>query len=86
MATSGAVFYDRGEERTTAPCEHGRLHQAMLVALQQRRVHPLKPTLHPMRRVHCPLCVQQAPFIDCVQRLHFRLARKTLLMERALLC
>ncbi|KAK9908284.1 hypothetical protein WJX75_005446 [Coccomyxa subellipsoidea] len=49
VATSGAVFYDRGEERTTAPCEHGRLHQAMLVALQQRRVHPLKPTLHPMR-------------------------------------
>lgn len=51
MATSGAVFFDRGSERTTAPCEFAKLHSAMLVALQQRRVHPLKHTLQPMRYV-----------------------------------
>jgi len=51
VATSGAVFYDRGEQRTTRPCEHAKLHSALLIALQQRRVHPLKPTLQPMR---CP--------------------------------
>lgn len=49
VATSGAVFYDRGEQRTTRPCEHAKLHSALLIALQQRRVHPLKPTLQPMR-------------------------------------
>lgn len=51
VAVSGAVFFDRGSERTTAPCEFAKLHSAMLVALQQRRVHPLKHTLQPMRRV-----------------------------------
>ncbi len=51
VAMSGAVFFDRGSERTTAPCEFAKLHSALLVALQQRRVHPLKHTLQPMRCV-----------------------------------
>ena len=49
LSTSGRVLYDRGEDRTTHPCEPLALHGAMIAALQQRRVQPLKPTLHPMR-------------------------------------
>ena len=54
IATSGAVFCDRGEERSTHPCEPMKLHSAMLVALQQRRVQALRPLLHPMRCAPVP--------------------------------
>jgi hypothetical protein len=55
IATSGNVFCDRGDERTTHPCEPLKLHSAMLVALQQRRVQALKPILHPMRCAQDPM-------------------------------
>ena len=49
VSTAGRVFYDQGSERMTHPCAPLKLHSALHVALQQRRVEPLRSIIHPMR-------------------------------------
>ncbi len=55
VSHAGRVFYDQGSERMTHPCAPVKLHAAMHVALQQRRIEPLRSIIHPMR---CVLCSQ----------------------------
>jgi len=49
VSMAGRVFYDQGSERMTHPCAPLKLHGAMHVALQQRRVDPLRSVIHLMR-------------------------------------
>lgn len=46
---AGRVFYDQGSERMTHPCAPVKLHAALQMALQQRRIEPLRSIIHPMR-------------------------------------
>ena len=49
VSHASRVFYDQGSERMTHPCAPVKLHAAMHVALQQRRIEPLRSIIHPMR-------------------------------------
>ena len=49
VGMAGRVFYDQCSERMTHPCAPLKLHAAMHVALQQRRIEPLRSIVHPMR-------------------------------------
>lgn len=65
VSVAGRVFCDQGAGRMTHACAPLKLHAAMHVALQQRRVEPLRSLVHPMRCVwplqHASSSEQSAP-------------------------